>query len=150
MIKLVSVLLVFTVSTGSAAADDLGDLTAKVEALQAEIAALKGARVEKATLPVGRFDGRWEGKIIGDKKANDCRDGEIRATVRDGKVEGSRWFFSGFPAPIKGTILADGSYSGYQNRGGVVGTFDGDSAQLRYEKPDGCDSQIVLRKVGPL
>lgn len=135
-------------------ADDAADLAAlrkQLQELQEKVRSLEAQQPPPAAVgPIERFDGKWEGKIVGDKRY-DCRDGELRATVRAGQLEGSRWFFSGNVAPIKGKIKADGSYEGIQNRISTAGRFNEDAAELWYVNPDGsCENKLFMRKVGPL
>lgn len=132
-------------------AADLATVRKQLQELQENVRSLEAQQPPSSAMgPVERFDGKWEGKIIGDKRY-DCRDGELRATVRAGQLEGSRWFFSGNVAPIKGKIQADGSYEGIQNRVSTAGRFTEDAAELWYVKPDGsCENKLFMRKVAPL
>lgn len=131
---------------------DIAQLRAEIEVLKAEIKAIQAALPAPPPpagpmLPVARFDGRWEGKIVPTGTSSNCRQGDIRIEVKDGKVEGSRWFFSGYVAPVKGEIKPDGSYAGYQNRAFMVGRFDGDKAVMQLATPNGgCDHEARLQR----
>lgn len=122
------------------------ELKLQVQTLQQQVRALQNPLDQRGS--VSRFDGRWEGKILADKRF-DCREGDIQLSVSSGRVEGTRTFFSGYPAPVKGTIKPNGTYTGYQNRIDVAGQFTDASADMWYV--DGsCERKVVLRKIGPL
>ncbi len=130
-------------------ATEIEVLKKQIQALQEQVRALEGHQVPVLSDgPISRFDGRWEGKIVGDKRAA-CRDGDVRVTIEEGKVEGTRWFFSGNLAPVKGKVGRNGAYSGYQNRIDVSGQFSEASGTMWYV--DGsCENRIELKKVSGL
>lgn len=145
---LAAVILVWISPAFAEEPSDVEILKKQVEALQEQVRALQGQNKATEDGAISRFDGRWEGKIIGDKRY-DCRDGDVRATVEGGKLEGSRWFFAGNVAPIKGKIQTNGAYSGYQNRIDVSGQFAEATATMWYVSGS-CEDKIELKKVGGL
>lgn len=117
-------------------------LKARIEALEAENAVLKG---RPANLDVSRFDGEWKGEITRDPTKS-CPEGEIKVTVKAGKMDGFRWIRSQ-PAPAKGTISPDGSFEGYTNRSVMLGKFDGSRFDGYYPDQECPNRKIVMFKV---
>lgn len=131
----------------TASADEAGDVAAlkeEVARLKAEIANMRGAAAPSAE-GVSRFNGVWEGEITRDER-NDCLPGSIKLTVKDGKVEGFRWFRQQ-PAPAKGIVHSDGSFEGYTNQAEFVGTFAGDVFEGYWPKYGCVNQKALMRRV---
>lgn len=131
-------------STAFAADDaEVAALKAKIEALEKEVASIKG----NPTSPqdVSRFDGEWEGEITRDDTKS-CPAGTIKVTVKAGKMEGFRYFRSA-PAPAKGTISPDGSFEGYTNRSTLLGKFVGNRFDGYYPNQECPNRKIVMFKI---
>ncbi len=135
--------LLFAAAAHAADDADVAALKARIEALERELASLKGAPTPSYDL--SRFDGTWEGEITRDDTKS-CPEGSIKVTVKAGKMEGFRYFRSA-PAPAKGTIEPDGSFEGDTNRSVLLGKFEGEIFHGYYVNQECPNRKVIMRKV---